>query len=174
MLDLSRIPEVWIRIFAWVAAGSCAIATLTHMTTYGTPDLADPVQVFTFALFPLIFLVFGAAILLTALCRVSLGRLFGTLPLHVKVLGVIAVAYIFLDFFWMIHLLPGQPTEQDGRFFFNDHGRLIPISSHAYRQSLLFQARLFSGHEITFSGVATILGYQLDRLRRGELTAPPQ
>lgn len=74
----------------------------------------------------------------------------------------------------LIHLLPGQPTEQDGRFFFNDHGRLIPISAHTYRQSLLFQARLLSGHEITFTGVAAILGYQLDRLRRGQLTAPSQ
>jgi len=150
------------------------MATLTHIATYGTPDLADQVQGVTFALFPLTFLVLGAAILVIALCSVSLGRLFGMLPLHVKVLGVIAAAYIFVDFFWVIHLLPGQPIEQDGRFFFDDHGRLIPISSQTYRLSLLFQARLFSGHEIILTGVAAILGYQLDRLRRGQLTAPSQ
>ena len=173
ILDIKRIPEIWLRAYAWIAAAVGAFAALTHVATYGPPAAADTVTAITFAVFPLIFPLFGAAVIVTAFGRLNLGRLMETVPTGVKVLALLLVAYIFVDFFLMIQDLPGQPIEHDGRFYLNDHGSLIPISLQAYRQSLMYQARLFSGHEIVFSGAAALIGRQLVRLRRGALPAPP-
>jgi hypothetical protein len=75
----------------------------------------------------------------------------------------------------MFKLLPGQPTVEAGKFFLNDHGTLLPVSPDGYRQALAHQARLFSGHEMFFFGCAAVFGYQIDRVRSGNLhlAAPP-
>jgi hypothetical protein len=169
ILDVNRIPEPWLRAYAWIAAALLAVAVLTHVATYGTPALADPVLTVTFALFSLIFPVFGAAVALTAFGRLNVGRLMATMPMAVRIASVLVVAYIAVDFFRMIQLLPGQPVAQGGSFYLNDHGNNIPISFETYRQGLMYEARLFSGHEVFFLGVAALLGHQVDRLRRGEL-----
>ena len=82
---------------------------------------------------------------------------------------MLLLAYVFADFFLMFKLLPGQPTEQAGKFFLNDHGTLLPVSTDGYRQALAHQARLFTGHELLFFGWAAVLSYQIARLRNGKL-----
>lgn len=121
------------------------------------------------------FPVGWAAIFSLGFSRVPFGRLIALLPPPVKVLGSLLLVYVVADFILMLVLLPGQPIEQGGQYFFNNHGGLTPISLDRYRQGLAHQARLFTGHEIVLYGVATVLALQLDRLRRGTIavTAPP-
>jgi hypothetical protein len=57
---------------------------------------------------------------------------------------------VFVDFFAMIRLLPGQPEQDGSNFYFNNKGSLIPISADIYRMGLMHSARLFSGHELIF------------------------
>jgi hypothetical protein len=71
----------------------------------------------------------------------------------------------------MSGLLPGQPVEQGGKFFFDDHG-LVPTTAAAYQKGLAYQARLISGHEMLFLGLAAVFGYQLERLRLGKASLP--
>jgi hypothetical protein len=101
---------------------------------------------------------------------VPLDRLVELLPLVVKVIGFLLLVYVVADFLLLLGLLPGQPIEQNGQFFFNNHGSLTPISLERYRQGLAYQARLFTGHEMVFYGVATLVAYQLDRFRRGQIS----
>lgn len=169
ILDVYRIPDRWLRAYAWIAAVLFAAAVLTHVATYGPADMADTVQAVTFALFPTIFPVFGAAVVVAAFGRLDMGRLMGATSMVVKVAGGLLAAYVFVDFFRMVALLPGQPVEQGGSFFYGEHSRTIPITFETYRQGLMYQARLFSGHELLFLGVAALLGRQVHRLRRGEL-----
>ncbi len=106
--------------------------------------------------------------------RIPPDQLLGSLPTWLKVVAVCVAAYVFVDFFLMFTLLPGQPVEQGGGYFLNNHGSFSPISKSAYLQDLMYGARLFSGHAIVFSGIAALVGFQLDRIRRGHVvTGPP-
>jgi hypothetical protein len=39
----------------------------------------------------------------------------------------------------------GQPTKQGGRYFANDHGKLTPITHHAYERGIVGGERFFTG-----------------------------
>ncbi len=92
------------------------------------------------------------------------------MPAYVYIVGGAFAAYVFVDFFAMIQLLPGQP-EQDGlNFYFNNKGSLIPISADTYRMGLMHAARLFSGHELFFFGYAALIAHQIDAICRGRIT----
>jgi hypothetical protein len=121
--------------------------------------------------FPVLFPVWFVMLFAISLGRVPFDRVLSSLPAPVKVIGSLLVAYVFLDFFLMLALVPGQPVEQGGSFFFNDHG-LVRTTETAYRQGLAYQARLISGHEMLFFGLAAVFGFQIDRLRRGKTSLP--
>jgi len=166
---IQKIPIGVTRSLYIVAAAFYVIAAGIHTLTYTPLGSADALQTLTFAVFLFVFLLFGAVVFILAGNRLPLERLIVSLPIAVKVLGVLLLAYVVADFLLMFRALPGQPTEQAGGFFFNDHGTLIPISSDVYRQGLAYQARLFTGHEMVFFGFAAVFGYQIDRLRDGKL-----
>jgi hypothetical protein len=168
-LGLAKIPAALTRTVYVVAAIFFVIAAVVHVLTYTPLGSADAVQTATFVLFPCAFPVFGAVVIIVAFNRLRLDLLMGSLPFAIKVLGVLLLAYIFVDFLSMFKLLVGQPTEQAGKFFLNDHGTLIPVSLDGYRQGLAYQARLFTGHEMFFFGWSAVIGYQIDRLRSGRL-----
>ena len=154
-----------------VAAAFFVVAATTHVLTYTPLGSADTLQVTSMVVFPVMFPVWGVMLFAIFLGRVPFDRVMSSLPLSIKVLGGLLVAYVFFDFFLMAGLLPGQPVEQGGKFFFDDHG-LVPTTAAAYRQGLAYQARLITGHEMLFLGLAAVFGYQLDRLRLGRVSLP--
>jgi len=85
------------------------------------------------------------------------------------VVGVAVVLYVFVDFFAMIQVLPGQPEQDGSNFYFNNKGSLIPISADIYRMGLMHAARLFSGHELFFFGFAALLAHQIDAISSGRI-----
>jgi hypothetical protein len=147
------------------------VAATTHLLTYTPVGSADALQFTSLAVFPVMFPVWGVMIFAFFLGRVPFDGVLRSLPLSVKVLGALLAAYIVFDFFLMSVVLPGQPVEQGGKFFFDDHG-LVPTTAAAYRQGLAYQARLITGHEMIFLGLAAVFGYQLDRLRLGKASLP--
>ena len=169
--DVARIPAGLTRGLSVVAAAFLVLAAATHLLTYTPLGPSAALQTTSMVAFLVLFPVWFVMLFAIFLGRVPFDRVLSSLPLQIKVLGALLLAYIALDFFLMVALLPGQPVEQGGKFFFNEHG-LVPTTAAAYRQGLAYQARLISGHEMFFFGVAAVLGFQLDRLRLGKATLP--
>src|ERR1700693_3857410 len=169
--DAARIPAGLTRGMYIVAAAFFALAAATHLLTYTPLGSADVLQTTSMVAFPVAFPVWGVMLFIIFLGRVPFDRVLGSLAMQVKVLGALLVAYVALDFFLMVALLPGQPVEQGGHFFFNEGG-LVPTTAAAYRQGLAYQARLISGHEMIFFGLAALIGFQIDRLRSGKASLP--
>src|SRR5206468_10895543 len=117
-----------------------------------------------------VFLVYGPVVVIVAFARVPVERLMAGLPVLVYVVGGAVFLYVFVDFFLMMRVLPGQPEQDGSNFYFNDHGSLIPISLDAYRMAMKQAARLFSGHELIFFGFGTLIGYQIDGIRSGRVS----
>jgi heme exporter protein D len=169
--DAARIPAGLTRGLYVVAAAFFVLAAATHMLTYTPLGSADVLQTTSMLAFPVAFPVWGLMLFIIYLGRVPFDRVLSSLPMQVKVLGALLLAYVALDFFLMVALLPGQPVEQGGRFFFNEGG-LVPTTAAAYRQGLAYQARLISGHELIFFGLAAVIGFQIQRLRSGKASLP--
>jgi hypothetical protein len=83
--------------------------------------------------------------------------------------GAAVLLYVVIDFFLMTKMLPGQPEQDGATFYFNNHGSHIPTDADGYRMGLMYSARLFSGHEIIFFGLAALIAYQMDRIRSGRI-----
>ena len=147
-----------------------AVALGVHLTSYGPDQIGPSLMNLALALFPIVFLIFGPVVIVAGLARIPQDRLFTGLPAYVYVIGGAALLYVFVDFFAMTHLLPGQPEQDGSSFYFNDKGSLIPISADAYRLGMMHAARLFSGHELIFFGVSAALAYQIDGIRSGRIT----
>jgi hypothetical protein len=153
------------------------VALGVHLATYGPDQWGPFLMNAALLLFPMLFLVYGPAIVVINLAHIRLDRLLAGLPVYVYAVGAAVVVYVFVNFFSMIPLLPGQPEQNGSNYYFNNHGSLIPVSSHTYRMGLMHSARLFSGHELIFSGMAALIAYQIDRLTRGRISlnvAPPR
>ena len=147
-----------------------AVALGVHLTSYGPDQIGPSLMNLALALFPIVFLIFGPVVIVAGLARIPQDRLFTGLPAYVYVIGGAVLLYVFVDFFAMTHLLPGQPEQDGSSFYFNDKGSLIPISADAYRLGMMHAARLFSGHELIFFGVSAALAYQIDGIRSGRIT----
>jgi hypothetical protein len=147
-----------------------AIALGAHLSSYGPDEIGPYLINVVLALFPVVFLVFGPVVVVVAFARVPFDKLFTGLPVYVYVLGGAVFLYIFIDFFAMIRLLPGQPEQDGSSFYFNDHGFLIPVSADVYRMGLMHTARLFSGHELFFFGYAALIAYQIDAISSGRIS----
>jgi hypothetical protein len=165
--DAARIPAGLARGVYMISTAFFVLAAAVHLLSYTPLGSADALQTVALVATPFIFPLWGAMLFTIFLGRVPYDRVLDSLPAAFKTLGGLLVAYVFLDFFLMTFLLPGQPVEQGGKFFFDDHG-LVPTTAAAYRQGLAYQARLISGHEMFFFGLAAAFGYQIDRLRRGK------
>jgi hypothetical protein len=154
----------------WLAWLTTAAALGVHLSSYGPDEIAPSLINVALALFPIMFLIFGPAVVVVGLARIPLDKLFTGLPAYVYVVGFAIVVYVFVDFFAMIQLLPGQPEQDGSNFYFNEHGSLIPITADAYRMDLMHAARLFSGHELIFFGIAALIAHQIDAISRGRIT----
>lgn len=169
--DAARIPRGLTRGLFVIACAFFLLAAATHLLAYTPLGSSDALQTTSTVAFPAAFPVWGVMLFIIFLGRVPFDRVLSSLPPPLKVLGVLLLAYVGLDFFLMLALLPGQPVKQDGKFFFDDHG-LVPTTAAAYRQGLAYQARLISGHEMIFFGVAALIGRQIERLRSGKVSLP--
>jgi hypothetical protein len=169
--DAARIPAGLTRGLYVVATACFVVAVAIHVLTYTPLGSSDALQTTSMVAFPVLFPVWFVMLFVIFLGRVPFDRVLSSLPVQVKVLGILLVAYVFLDFFLMLALLPGQPVEEGGKFFFNEHG-LVRTTETVYRQGLAYQARLISGHEMLFFGLAAVFGFQIDRLRVGKISLP--
>jgi hypothetical protein len=140
-----------------------------HLSSYGPDQLGPSLINIALALFPVVFLIFGPVIVAVGLTRIPLDKLFTGLPAYVYIVGGAVAAYVFVDFFGMVQLLPGQPEQDGANFYFNNKGSLIPISADTYRMGLMHAARLFSGHELFFFGFAALLADQIDAISSGRI-----
>jgi len=141
-----------------------------HLSSYGPDEIGPTLINVALALFPIVFLIFGPAVVVVGLARIPLDKLFTGLPDYVYVIGFAILVYVFVDFFAMIQLLPGQPEQDGSNFYFNNKGSLIPTSADIYRMGLMHAARLFSGHELLFFGLSALIAYQVDAIRSGRIT----
>ena len=168
-MAIRKLPSWLIRGFQGIAALTAAAAIGVHLATYG-PDQWGPTLInIALALFPVVFVVFGPAVIVLTLARVAADRLLTGMPAYVYVVAGIVVLYVFVDFFAMTQLLPGQPEQIGSAYYFDNQGTLIPISAGAYLMGLMHAARLFSGHEIIFFGVSVLIAHQLVAIREGRV-----
>ncbi len=169
-MDIRKLPSALTKGFLAFAGLMTVAALSVHLSSYGPDQIGPTLMNFALALFPLVFLVFGPVVVIVAFARVPVERLMAGLPVLVYVVGGAVFLYVFVDFFLMMRVLPGQPEQDGSNFYFNDHGSLIPISLDAYRMAMKHAARLFSGHELIFFGFGTLIGYQIDGIRSGRVS----
>jgi hypothetical protein len=168
-VDIRKLPSWLIRGFQGIALVTAAAAIGVHLATYGPDQWGPTLMNFALILFPVVFLVFGPAVIVLTLARVAAERLLAGMPTYVYIIGGIVALYVFVDFFAMMHLLPGQPEQVGSNYYFDNKGDLIPISADAYLMGLMHAARLFSGHEIIFFGVSVLIAHQLVAIREGRI-----
>jgi len=168
-VDVRKFPPALTKGFLGFAALMTAAAVCAHLASYG-PDAIGPVLMnVALVLFPLVFLVFGPAVVVLRFARIPFERIFAGLPVYAYIVSGVVGLYVFVDFFLMIQVLPGQPEQDGANFYFSSHGTLTPISHDAYLMGLMHAARLFSGHELIFFGFGALIAYQIDRMRSGRL-----
>src|SRR5437773_4202596 len=168
-MDVRKLPSVLTKGFLGFAGLMTVAALGVHLSSYG-PDLIGPMLMnLALALFPIVFLVFGPVVVVVAFARIPVERLMAGLPVLVYVVGGAVLLYVFVDFFLMMRVLPGQPEQDGSNFYFNHHGSLVPIGLDAYRMAMMHAARLFSGHELFFFGFGTLVAYQVDGIRNGRV-----
>jgi hypothetical protein len=169
-VDVRKFPAALTKGFLGIAGLMTLFAVAVHLASYG-PDLLGPFLMnAALALFPIIFLTFGPVVVVLAFARISMDRLFAHLPVYAYVVGGAVVLYVFVDFFAMMRVLPGQPEQDGSHYYFSNHGSLTPVGVHGYWLGLMHAARLFSGHELVFFGFATLAAYQVDRIRSGRVS----
>src|SRR5438874_5761318 len=168
-MDVGKFPAPLTKAFMGFAGLMAVAAIGVHLASYGPDEIGPDLMNIALALFPVVFLVFGPAVVVVSFARIPFERLFAGLRVYVYIVGAAVLLYVFVDFFWMMQLLPDQPEQDGSNYFFNDHGSLIPISLDAYRMGMQHSARLFSGHELIFFGLGALVAYQIDRIRSGRL-----
>lgn len=98
--DVARIPAGLTRGLYMVAAAGFVIAATTHLLTYTPVGSADALQVTSMLAFPVMFPVWGVMLFAIFLGRVPFDRVLSSLPLQVKLLEALLLAYVALDFFF--------------------------------------------------------------------------
>ncbi len=168
-VDVLKFPPALTKGFLGAAVLTTAAAICVHLASYGPSQLGPSLMNIALALFPFLFLVFGPAVVVLRFARIPMDRIYSGLPVYVYVVGAGVLLYVAIDFFLMMKVLPGQPVEDGATFYFNNHGDHIPTSADGYRMGLMNSARLLSGHEIVFFGLAALIAYQFDRIRSGRI-----
>jgi len=69
-----------------------------------------------------------------------------------RTLVLLLVAYVFINFFASIVVLPGQPEQTSSGYVLMSHGDVVKRLSYSeYVHDLAIAARIFSGHTIVFA-----------------------
>jgi hypothetical protein len=111
------------------------------------------------ALFALIFpLWFGAIFAYLRYLKPS-GRsqtdvwkpVFDGVPTWLRTTAFALIAYVFINFFASIALLPGQPEQTANGYEMVSHGDVVKLTYQEYVHAQAVAARLFSGHTALFA-----------------------
>jgi hypothetical protein len=81
----------------------------------------------------------------------------GPRPAWFIVVVVLLVTYVFVAFFAAFVQLPGSPEIDGGRYFFDNHGSLIPTNLAGYLEGMRVQMRIFTGHTMLFLGAGALV-----------------
>lgn len=74
------------------------------------------------------------------------------MPNWQRTLVLLLVAYVFINFFASIVLLPGQPEQTSSGYVVMSHGEIVRRLSYSeYMHDLAVGARIFSGHTAMFA-----------------------
>ena len=144
MYDLRRLPAAATRGFVAVAGLATLAAALVHAATFGPAEWSAAVGMWPL-LFFLVFPITGVAIVVPALARAPFDVLFAGIPVAVKAAGVLGILYVALNFVLTTKALGAAPDQP------------------------MLTARLFTGHAMYFFAFATVIGFQLERLRAGKI-----
>jgi hypothetical protein len=99
-----------------------------------------------YAIFPVVVLAVLAARVATSDCRLSLRTLLTLVPLPLRVLIGLTLAYAIADFVWLVPQSGGgDPIIRDGHFYVNDHGTIRELSEDAFHRERSVVLRLYSG-----------------------------
>ena len=152
-LDARNLPRALTLGYTGVALLGTVAAVTVNVASYGPGEWGPTLMTTALFLFPAVFPIFFVAVGALLLVRVPVDRLIGDLPRPVIAAGIVVVAYVFLNFFFLVHLVPSTPYQQ----------------SNPSHQALMYTARLFTGHEILFFGLCAAVGRGLDRVRTEKL-----
>jgi len=73
-----------------------------------------------------------------------------------RTLALLLVAYVFINFFASIAVLPGQPEQTSAGYVLMSHGDVVKRLSYSeYVHYLAIVARIFSGHTVVFTLAAS-------------------
>ncbi len=86
--------------------------------------------------------------------------------------GALFVA-VWISLFVSVGSLPGQPEYEPGsqRYYYDDHGTLVPATRAGYLHAIATQDRLFLGAALVFTSFATIVAWG-ERKRQRDLIGP--
>lgn len=102
--------------------------------------------------------------------RLTWNAFLGDVPRWALTALGIAVAYVFINFFASILLLPGQPVESPpGTYYFDAKGHHIATDLSGYLNGMRVQLRLLTGHPMLFYAIAAVATYP----RRGSTPVKP-
>jgi len=95
-----------------------------------------------------------------------------------RTLALLLVAYVFINFFASIAVLPGQPEQTSAGYVLMSHGDVVKRLSYSeYVHYLAIVARIFSGHTVVFtlaaSGMFRAALRRFYRLPLSNLSQPP-
>jgi hypothetical protein len=140
---LARLPAAFLAVVGLVLALSVHMAAL-----FGVDAEAAWPQVWDlhWAVFPAVLLALVETFAATHGPPPGLRGLLARLPLAVRLLIALLLAYVVADFFVLLPAsAAGEPIVEGGRFYFNDHGSVREVSEAAFHAERSGVLRLYSG-----------------------------
>lgn len=136
-----------------IAGASGAVVTALIVASTFLPGAPLVPLALVFVLFVGVFPVFAAAL---AGARRQRGQdpSAGSLSPVVRKVGFCGLVAAFAIAGLSIDQLPGQPTLENGRYYYDDHGQLIPTTASGYRHGQALEERIFGGGAYVFYAVA--------------------
>lgn len=150
--------------FYYLSAALFVISVAVHFLTYVLKEYY-PVFTLSFVIHGLIFIPFGAMIILNRkrfsrhpdvrgafpMFEVFKKLIPGINPAAVILINMLFL-YVFINFFLCLRgLAGGAPEIADGAYILNNHGTVTSITREEYVSASFTQLRMFSGHWILFS-----------------------
>lgn len=151
--DIRKLPRALTLGYTALALLGTTAAAAVNIASYGPDKWGQILMTTALVLFPAVFPLFFVALGALLLVRLPFDRLIGDLPRPVIGAGIVVIAYVFINFFFLVHLVPATPEQQN----------------RPSDQALMYTARLFTGHELIFFGLCAAVGRGLERVRSGKL-----
>jgi hypothetical protein len=142
---------------SWLAWGAATIEAAIHLTSYFVAD-TDLLLRIALALFGALIIAVVPMAIAMAVFPIRAKDLVRSTPIPVLILGAVVFIYLYAEVSSIFTQLPGQPVVVDGRYYFNIHSSLRPISQAQYLQAVRYELRLWSTGGLA---VAALVGLTL-------------